>query len=930
MENLRKELKEDHALYRRVFDIDTSSAFQIQDKLVVDFERLGKKYSGPALPEDTHDLQHLLARKASLTEYQSARVQAQMAFEQVLSRGGDKAEAEAPVGQDAKAEVPVGAPDVQYKAAGKQLPQFSDDEDNEGEPDDKEYQYNELQGGARDHWESIATTVVQEDVAEDEDMCNQCVGNPQEVQAAVWRLGASFHTLAQLHLGNDIAKDAFPMEYNLELRAWAFLSSFNEYTRIHENFADALNELMTDWVLQVEYNHIKTQCRKISKQKLLQKASDVNDQVAASVKSCVDISGLGEKPAEAEQRVQWMQTKLAVVQHYNEQYWAISVKAPLPPIPANLKQYFKPYGTYLEARQECLKNSNQDPHLEEKGVPGMQSPAKKSVVDKSGNKQGNHKPPVENLVGVGSMEPAKTKLKVLKSGKEQLKHPLVSYKSIEDVDEDVDEDEEDDDEEKEEGERGMAQSACLGKEVRDELMAAEAKYKHSVEAIAKKHGFACSLPYLEDDAVPKATRRINVWNAFKVYYSGADHQMEKLENDIPLLAIMTETNEHLQHLYHDTLVERLSEEDLNDPEKQKHAMAPELEWYKGQVDQFIQVAESKGKVKASVKKILKPMLKLCHDLEAMLGSQEIEVRGLDADLAKLWTSLSKVGNNQNADWKRCALGSVFKYDIVETFGDEVGEKITLNNFLDVAWKQEICITNCPVEEFPKYNWSSQKAMSMDATWLVLAPRWQALQRAHNDLIGKWWAEKDRKLTYGEWGDIPLVINHKGKTVVTVKDVASWQEACKNPLVANANQGHPHVIDDVSHRKVAQHSRRLKDLNVTSDSEAPLPRAVDKMDRKRKQDGDSETKGKAKKQRKMLEDWEAECGSESSSPNHSERKGEGDSKDGAVGQRHKKRKRKVQPASSRKSLSPVAEPPKMGPPGKGKIRKTAKKKQKLSG
>ncbi|KAE9387150.1 hypothetical protein BT96DRAFT_1005410 [Gymnopus androsaceus JB14] len=52
--------------------------------------------------------------RKELTEYQSAREQAQMAFEQVLSRGGDKAEAEAPVGQDAKAEVPVGAPDVQY------------------------------------------------------------------------------------------------------------------------------------------------------------------------------------------------------------------------------------------------------------------------------------------------------------------------------------------------------------------------------------------------------------------------------------------------------------------------------------------------------------------------------------------------------------------------------------------------------------------------------------------------------------------------------------------------------------------------------------------------------------------------------------------------------------------------------------------------
>lgn len=78
-----------------------------------------------------------------------------------------------------------------------------------------------------------------------------------------------------------------------------------------------------------------------------------------------------------------------------------------------------------------------------------------------------------------------------------------------------------------------------------------------------------------------------------------------------LVATMAETNEHIRKLYHETLAARLpEEEDLNNPEKRKRAMAPELEWYTAQVAQCIQVAGEQGKVRSSVKKILKPVFKL--------------------------------------------------------------------------------------------------------------------------------------------------------------------------------------------------------------------------------------------------------------------------------------------------------------------------------
>lgn len=52
-----------------------------------------------------------------------------------------------------------------------------------------------------------------------------------------------------------------------------------------------------------------------------------------------------------------------------------------------------------------------------------------------------------------------------------------------------------------------------------------------------------------------------------------------------------------------------------------------------------------------------------HDLQAMLSAQELEVRGVDAEFLKVWSDVSKVGRGQNSDWKRSALGRIFRYDI---------------------------------------------------------------------------------------------------------------------------------------------------------------------------------------------------------------------------------------------------------------------------
>lgn len=171
--------------------------------------------------------------------------------------------------------------------------------------------------------------------------------------------------------------------------------------------------------------------------------------------------------------------------------------------------------------------------------------------------------------------------------------------------------------------------------------------------------------------------------------------------------------------------------------------------------------------------------------------------------------------------------------------------------------------------------------------------------------------EDRSLTWGERGDIPLVIDQKGKTLVTVKDVQSWVEKCKNSVMANANRGRPREVDNVSQRQTTMRRQRLEELEVSSDSEPPSSRT-----RKQKRDRDEES-------------------SRTDSPSPPQHKHKEDEEDGddVAPQKFKKRKvqsdKKHEPASSAKpSRVPATE--KIGLPGKGKIKKTVSFGQKNAG
>ncbi|KAE9388861.1 hypothetical protein BT96DRAFT_947302 [Gymnopus androsaceus JB14] len=984
-EDCKSEKKVDHRLYQSAWRVDNAAALAIHDQLLEHFQNLADRYKGSPPPlHSSVGLPRFLARKVSLVEYNAVREEAHVAYKRVVDQ---RVKADA-VGEP-RVDLPAknGAPPVEDEDTGvgeghlgKAL-DFSDDDDDSGELDEEECmwhreqdhhsmlraarlnprlaeyvglelerrmlkscqelepnldpktfnarqylnrvyreQYDELRKGARGHWDDIESAEVRYDAAEDKELSEGCVGNPLQVQAAVQRLGITFRTLAQQHFDHEIAEEDIPSEHNLDFRVWALMYSFNDYCKARQRFSNTLQDLMTERALKIECERIKTLSRDVNKRNLAEKAFEVDKEAHKSISDRVDCP---EKPDELQERVR--QERLI--------NWTPAEPAKAKVKAAELgKEQLKPLVSYdsspVKGPPDCGEDKAGTGSEHERDKEDKRSPVRKSPKKKRNKLAKDFAMDDESI-------PRKRK--------------------------------------REEEGGSKAGSGCLGKAVKAELIAAEAEFKRAVEDIAKKHGkdVEVCFGYLEEEGEPKATRGINIWNAFKAYCA-ENGTRKKGKNET-----LVDYNKYLRKLYHKTLAERLpNKEDLHDPEKRKHAMEKEVDWYKGMLAQYIQSAEANGKIKSSVKKMLKParriyetsgqhllgfllntrrdqsgrslsafwtgtddgrMLKQrygtkidsqVHDLQAMLSAQELEVRGVDAEFLKVWSDVSKVGRGQNSDWKRSALGRIFRFMVEETFGDDVKGPITLNNFLDIAWQSQICITNWPAKEFPKYNTSDQKHMSMAATWAALEPRWRELERDYNTHVGRkdrkesgrltgsiyqlgWWDEDDKNLTWEDRANIALVTDNLGNVLVYVRDVASWVDACKDERLATMNRGRPR--DVVEHRKRRGLPRqKSEELEVHSDQETPSPMDHLPRDRRRKEAQEG-AKQKKKKHKDRTETVELSIASE-----RGQKRKQKDSSD--TTQKAKKPRKRVELEGGNESDDEGEAPAvvKKGPPGKGKI------------
>ncbi|KAJ3730697.1 hypothetical protein C8R42DRAFT_637375 [Lentinula raphanica] len=188
-----------------------------------------------------------------------------------------------------------------------------------------------------------------------------------------------------------------------------------------------------------------------------------------------------------------------------------------------------------------------------------------------------------------------------------------------------------------------------------------------------------------------------------------------------------------------------------------------------------------------------------HDLEMMFRQVEMDERSSNRELSELMTETLRKGSEQRKDRELRVLGAIFKYDIKQLLGEP--EKISLNNFVTRAWKHHIRIKNWPVgAAFPKVGEEkkednekkSLKSLPTHHIRMAFEPRMAHLQREYDVLLNQvppnapeiqavmyeleYWTEDEVELQTEEQGNVPLVIDVNGKTIVKVSDVDDWVES----------------------------------------------------------------------------------------------------------------------------------------------------------
>lgn len=381
--------------------------------------------------------------------------------------------------------------------------------------------YDDLRKVAREFWQEIVSAedwLLEFDL--DESAYSTCVGNPEEVKEAVQELGDSFRSLAIEYWGQEILPADLLPEYNLELGLWARLCDHEKYKRCRERYISQLKNLTTDDALHQEYRRIKGILdHHINVDSLFAKVVKVDHDAAKSIQSRQKANLLGKKPDKWEERVQWILRKLDMVTYSNDQFQAVLDKRALPETPVELEHLFLPMNNYLVAWQERVKNGANVTGGEDNVVPGKVSMNQEHPKTPLVNYQSSPvraspvKDSLEKVDEIDNRAPVR---------KRSIRKPLADGFAMDDEVpdgvEDGSDDEDEEEEEEEEGE-GATGSSHLGKIVQAELMVAEADFTRAVANIAKKHGKdpeAC-YSYVQDQGEPRASRSINIWNAFKAY-----------------------------------------------------------------------------------------------------------------------------------------------------------------------------------------------------------------------------------------------------------------------------------------------------------------------------------------------------------------------------------------------------------------------------
>ncbi|KAJ3979850.1 hypothetical protein F5890DRAFT_1558274 [Lentinula detonsa] len=384
--------------------------------------------------------------------------------------------------------------------------------------------------------------------------------------------------------------------------------------------------------------------------------------------------------------------------------------------------------------------------------------------------------------------------------------------------------EEEDNEEEEEGEDEEDKDSAvlethvggLTKEAQAELDRWHVEYKEGIKEIAAKAGVdmhAC-FTYLNQQLHPP--RAINRFNAFKVHY--AEHGTNKKS----LTQLLSDYNKFLQKEYWRTLELRLSDSEIQDPKARSRVMKPEVDWYREQVRNYIETVKESGKVKGTVKAMIRPVLTLAQnlyetsgyhmlgwlintstdkfgrsvsaffagdhiakvakelfgskmesqvvDMETMFRMLEMENQEVEALVAKLHSECIAGPKESRRDVERRLINTFFQHDINQFLGKE--SNIKLNTFIDAAIERHIRLLNWPIPSFPKANINTYKQIPAKDVKTIFIPR-----KAHFDHL---YAIQTKAVSPAEYVELGTTYGFEHWTaeeqalLVTIDDVRAWK------------------------------------------------------------------------------------------------------------------------------------------------------------
>ncbi|KAJ3733677.1 hypothetical protein DFJ43DRAFT_1152833 [Lentinula guzmanii] len=386
----------------------------------------------------------------------------------------------------------------------------------------------------------------------------------------------------------------------------------------------------------------------------------------------------------------------------------------------------------------------------------------------------------------------------------------------------------------------------LTKEARAELDRWHVEYKEGIKEIAAKAGVdmhACFM-YLNQQLHPP--RAINRFNAFKAHY--AEHGTIKKN----LTQSLSDYNKFLREEYWRTLESRLSDSEIQDPKARSRVMKPEVDWYREQVRNYIETAKESGKVKGTVKAMIRPVLTLAQnlyetsgyhmlgwlintstdkfgrsvsaffagdhiakvakerfgskmesqvaDMETMFRMLEMENQEVEASVAKLHSECIAGPKESRRDVERRLMNSFFQHDINQFLGKE--SNIKLNTFIDAAIEQHIRLLNWPIPSFPKANIDTYKQIPAKDVKTIFIPR-----KAHFDHL---YAIQTKAVSPAEYVELGTTYGFEHWTAE--EQALRVEDQGAVPLIVDVNHNAVVTIDDVRAWKLKAAAKKLQKKN----------------------------------------------------------------------------------------------------------------------